>query len=201
MPIGYVAVAAFGAGNVPGLLVVPFAFGFGLLDAIVAFGHISGGHDNPAVTVAMVLDKRTTVLDGVAYIVAQVAGAIAAAMLVLAAISQTAVANGIAHPGSSTTDLGALLIETVATTGFVIVLLTVTKRAAAIAGIVIPLTLVAIHFGTATLSGASVNPARSIGSALVGGDLSKIWIYIAAPIVGAVVGWLVFKVMGEGAEA
>ena len=87
-----------------------------------------------------------------------------------------------------------------ATAGFVIVILTVTKRAAAIAGFVIPLTLVAIHFAAATLSGASVNPARSIGSALVGGDLSKICIYLVGPIVGAVVGWLVWNLMGEGAD-
>ena len=63
------SVAAFGAGNVPGLLVVPFSLGLGLLAAIFAFDHISGGHYNPAVTVAMVLDKRTTVNDGVAYVV------------------------------------------------------------------------------------------------------------------------------------
>ena len=87
-----------------------------------------------------------------------------------------------------------------ATAAFLIVILTVTKRAASMAGIVIPLTLVAIHFATATLSGASVNPARSIGSALVGGDLSQIWIYLVGPVVGAVIGWLVFKYMGQGAD-
>ncbi len=62
----------------PSLLVVPFSFGLGLLAAIFAFGHISGGHFNPAVTVAMVLDRRTTPIEAVGYIVAQVIGAIGA---------------------------------------------------------------------------------------------------------------------------
>ena len=201
MTIGYLSVAAFGAGSVPGLLVVPFSFGLGLLTAIFAFGHISGGHYNPAVTVAMILDKRIGIADAAAYIVAQVIGAVAAAVLVMVVVSQAVVTSGITAPGKDITDIGALLIEIVATAGFLLVILTVTKRAASMAGIVIPLALVAIHFGTATLSGASVNPARSIGSALVGGDLSHIWIYIVAPIVGAALGWAVFKAMGSGADA
>ena len=98
--IGYLSVAAFGAADPApaGLLVVPFSFGFGLLAAIFAFGHISGGHFNPAVTVAMVLDKRTTPVDAVGYIVAQVIGAVAAGLLVMAAVSQAAVTAGITDP-------------------------------------------------------------------------------------------------------
>lgn len=201
--IGYLSVAAFGAtgGAVGGLLVVPFSFGFGLLAAIFAFGHISGGHYNPAVTVAMVLDGRTTVVDAVGYIVAQVLGAIGAGLVVMITVSQAAVAAGVTKPGTGVTDIGALIIETLATAGFLLVILTVTKRNGNIAGLVIPLTLVAIHFGTATLSGASVNPARSIGSALIGGDMAALWIYIVAPVVGAVLGWVVFKAMGSAADA
>ena len=201
MTIGYLSVAAFSAVDVAGLVVVPFSFGFGLLAAIFAFGHISGGHYNPAVTVAMVLDKRTTPVDAVGYIIAQVAGAIAAALLVMVVISQDAVKSGITAPGKTTTDIGALIIEIVATAGFLVVILTATKRASAVAGLVIPLTLVAIHFATATLSGASVNPARSLGSAIIGGDVSAIWIYLVGPIAGAVLGWLVWKVMDGGADA
>jgi len=193
--IGYLSVAAFHATSVPtaGLLVVPFSFGFGLLAAIFAFGHISGGHFNPAVTIAMVLDRRTTPADGIGYIVAQIVGAILAGLLVMAAVSQQAVTQGIS-------DTGALFIETAATAAFLAVILASTKRAPALAGLVIPLTLVAIHFATATLSGASVNPARSLGSALVGGDLSKIWIYLVGPVVGGVIGWVAWRVMDGGAE-
>jgi aquaporin Z len=199
--IGYLSIAASGAaGFQSALLVVPFAFGFGLLAAIFAFGHISGGHFNPAVTVAMVLDGRTTVIDGVAYVASQVIGGIAAAVLVLVAINQDAVKAGITAPGGGVSDLGALLIEIVATAGFCAVILASTRRVPSLAALAIPMTLVAIHFGTASLSGSSVNPARSLGSALIGGDLSVIWIYIVGPVIGAVLGWLAWKVVDGGAE-
>ena len=71
------------------------------------------------------------------------------------------------------------------------------KRVPNLAGVAIPLTLVAIHFAIATLSGSSVNPARSIGSALVGGDLSQLWIYIVGPIVGGVLGYGIYRVIDE----
>ena len=184
----------------PGLLVVPFSFGFGLLAAIFAFGHISGGHFNPAVTVAMVLDKRTTSIDAVGYIVAQIVGALAAGVLVMIAVSQAAVKAGTTNPGTGISDIGALIIEIVATAAFLTVILTSSKRAPQLAGLAIPLTLVAIHFGTATLSGASVNPARSIGSALVGGDVAHLWIYLVGPIVGGILGWVAWKAVDGGGD-
>ena len=94
------------------LLVVPFAFGFGLLAAIYAFGHVSGGHFNPAVTVAMVLDGRTTPADAVGYIIAQIIGAIARRRRRPLTVSQAAVAAGITKPGAGITDLSALILET-----------------------------------------------------------------------------------------
>jgi aquaporin Z len=200
LTIGYASVAAFGAAGVPGLLVVPFAFPLGLLAAIFAFGHVSGGHFNPAVTVAMVIDKRTSTMDAAGYIVAQAIGAIGAAALVLAVAGQGAVAAGVTKPGGGVTDIGALILEIFLTAGFVTVILTSTKRAHLLAPLAIPLTLVAIHFAAAPLSGASVNPVRSLGSALVGGDLTGLWIYIVAPIVGAVVGWAMFRVVDGGRE-
>ena len=201
LTIGYTSVAAFGAADVPGLLVVPFSFGFGLLAAIFAFGHISGGHYNPAVTVAMVLDRRTEPVEAAGYIAAQVVGAIAAAVVVLVAVSQDAVTAGITAPSPAVTDIGALVLEVVFTAAFLAVILASTKRAPALAPLAIPLTLVAIHFGIASLSGASVNPARSIGSAVVGGDLSALWIYLVGPVVGAVIGWAAWRLVDGGADA
>ena len=198
--IGYLSVAAFGAAGASGLLVVPFSFGLGLLAAIFAFGHISGGHFNPAVTVAMVLDGRTTPVEAVGYIVSQVIGAIAAGALVVVAVNQDAVAAGVTKPGGGVTDIGALIIETVATAGFIAVILASTRRTPALAALAIPLTLVAIHFATASLTGASVNPARSLGSALMGADLTAIWIYIVAPVVGAALGGVAWKLVGGGGE-
>ena len=186
------AVGAVGAGA-PLLVVVPLAFGLGLLAAIFAFGHISGGHFNPAVTVAMVIDGRTTPADAAGYIVAQVIGAIGAAGLVLVLWSQAAVAGTITAPGSGFTDMQALILETVLTAIFLLVILASTKHASSLAALAIPLTLVAIHFAAVPFTGASVNPARSIGSALLGGDLSKLWIYLVAPIIGAVIAALVYR--------
>ena len=197
LTIGYSSVAALGVADVPNLLVVPFGFGFGLLAAIFAVGHISGGHFNPAVTVAAVLDKRIETTDAIGYILAQVIGAIAAAVIVFVVVGQSAVAAGVTKPGPGVTDIGALILEIVLTAGFVLVILVSTKRAAGLAPLAIPLTLVAIHFASATLSGASVNPARSIGSALIGADLSALWIYLVGPIVGALGGWAIYRVLDD----
>jgi aquaporin Z len=141
-----------------------------------------------------VLDKRLPVIDAVGYIVAQVIGAVGAAAVVLLTVSQAAVTAGITKPGQGVSDVSALILETVFTAIFVVVILTSTKRAHMLAPLAIPLTLVAIHFAIATVSGSSVNPARSIGSALVGGDLAGLWIYIVGPIVGGVIGWAVYRV-------
>jgi aquaporin Z len=200
MTIGYASVAAFGAASTSGLLVVPFSFGLGLLAAIFAVGHISGGHFNPAVTVAAVLDGRTSTQDAIGYILAQVVGAVAAAAVVFIVAGQAAVAAGVTKPGGGVTEIGALILEIVLAAGFILVILTSTKRSPMLAPLAIPLTLVAIHFAAAPLSGASVNPARSIGSALLGADLAALWIYIVAPIVGAAGGWALFRVIDGGEE-
>jgi len=197
--IGYLSVAAIqAAGGASGLLVVPWSFGFGLLAAIFAVGHISGGHFNPAVTIAMVLDKRTPAMDAVGYIIAQIIGAIAAGVIVLLAINQGAVAAGITKPNAEMTDIGALILEAVATAGFVLVILASTRRASALAALAIPLTLVAFHFALAPLTGSSLNPARSIGSALVGGDINQLWIYLVGPVIGGIIGWGAWRVIDGG---
>jgi aquaporin Z len=200
LTIGYLSVPAFAAASAPtpNLLVVPFSFGLGLLAAIFAVGHISGGHFNPAVTIAMVLDRRTPPMDAIGYIIAQVIGAIAAGVVVLLTINQAAVTAGVTKPGAGVSDISALIIEIIATAGFLLVILASTRRASALAALAIPLSLVAFHFGVATLSGASLNPARSIGSALVGGDIGALWIYLVGPVIGGIVGWGVWRVLDGG---
>ena len=195
LTIGYAAVANFNASTpaTAGILVVPFAFGLGLLAAIFAFGHVSGGHYNPAVTIAMVLDKRTTPVEAVGYIIAQVIGAIGAGAIILISINQDAVKAGITKPGAGISDVSALILEITFTAFFLIVILTASKRAGSLAGVAIALALVAIHFALSTLTGSSVNPARSIGSAVVGGDLNQLWIYLVGPIVGGIIGWGIYR--------
>jgi aquaporin Z len=110
------------------------------------------------------------------------------------------VADGITKPGAGISDLSALVIEAIFTAIFVTVILVVSKRNPTMAVIAIPLTLVAVHFAIATITGSSVNPARSIGSAVVGGDLSQLWIYLVGPTIGGIIGYGVYRVMDGGGE-
>jgi aquaporin Z len=192
--IGSMSIVAATTMNAPILVVVPLGFGFGLLAAIFALGDISGGHFNPAVTLAAFLDQRVPTVDAVAYVIAQVVGAIGASAVVLVMTSQAAVrstANG--HPDSFS-DIQAFALEVILTALFLLVILTVTKRDPGHAPLAIPLTLVAIHLAAIPFSGASVNPARSLGPAVVGGDLSQIWVYLTAPFVGGAIGWVFYRV-------
>lgn len=195
------SVLILGDAKAPLMVVVPLGFGFGLLAAIFAFGHISGGHFNPAVSIAMVVDGRMPAMKAAGYIVSQIIGAIGAAALVLVLFSQAAVAATVTHPGNGFDDLKALVLETVLTAGFLLVILTATKHASSLAALAIPVALVAIHLAAIPFSGASVNPARSIGPALVGGDLSSLWIYIVAPVLGGIIGALIYRAANSGTEA
>jgi aquaporin Z len=195
--MGSLAIRATGtiAGS-PLLVVVPIGFGLGLLAAIAVSGHVSGGHFNPAVTLGAFLDKRLDAMNAVGYMVAQVIGAVVASLMILALSDRAGVAGTKNMPGP-VGDGGAFLVEIVLTAIFVAVILTVTKKdsAAGPAIIVIPLTLLAIHAVGIPFSGASVNPARSLGPAIVSMDFAAIWIYLTAPFIGAVVGWLVHRVL------
>jgi MIP family channel proteins len=177
----------------PDLVIIGFGFGLGLFVAIQAFGAISGGHYNPAVTVAAVLDGRLDWMTGVGYIASQLIGGIAAAALVLAVSSQAAVAGTATLPGPNISDVQAVVIEAVFSAIFILVILTSTKRTPSHAPFAIPLTLMVIHFAIVPFTGSSVNPARSLASALVGGKLDSIWVYMVGPIVGAVIGWGVYR--------
>ena len=194
------AVLALGDGRAPLMVVVPLGFGFGLLAAIFTFGHISGGHFNPAVSVAMVVDRRMPAMVAAGYIVAQVIGAIGAAILVLVLFDQEAVAATTTHPNNGFDDVKALVLETVLTAGFLLVILSSTKHASSLAALAIPLTLVAIHLAAVPFTGASVNPARSIGPALIGNDFTNLWIYIVAPILGGIIGALIYRAANHPAD-
>lgn len=192
--MGSMSILAVGAfEGSPALVVIPIGFGLGLLAAIAVGGHVSGGHFNPAVTLGALLDKRIDAMGAAGYVVAQVIGAVAASLVILAISSQDAVAGTKNMPGIS--DLGAFTVEVTLTAIFVTVILTVTKKAPDLAMLVIPLTLLAIHAVGIPFSGASVNPARSLGPAIVSLDFAAIWIYLTAPFVGAVVGWFVYRVL------
>jgi len=197
--VGSMAILSASLSQMPALLTVPFGFGLALMAAIAISGHVSGGHFNPAVTVGAWLDRRIELGEGIGYVVAQLVGAIAASGMMLGLTNQGAVAATRTLPGD--TDLLAFAVETVLTAVFIAVILTVTKRNGSQAGFIIPITLVVIHFAGIPFSGASVNPARSLAPALVGADLSSIWVYLTAPFLGAIIGWIVFRALDGGDDA
>ena len=141
---------------------------------------------------------RIDVMNAVGYIVAQVIGAIAASGVVLLIASQEAVqATASGYPAGKM--VNAFFVEVLLTAIFLLVILTVTKRAPNHAAFAIPLTLTVIHFAGIPFSGASVNPARSLGPALVGGTLDQtIIVWIAGPLLGAVLGWAAQGVPRQG---
>jgi aquaporin Z len=196
---GSMSILAAIAMEAPILVVVPFGFGLALLTSIFAFGSASGAHYNPAITLAALLDRQIGPLEAGAYVLAQVIGAIGASALVgVVAGGPGQVALTRNALGPSVAPLSGFAIEVVLTATFLIVILTTARRVPTHAPFVIPLTLVMIHMAGIPFSGASVNPARALGPALVSGNLSEIWIYLTAPLVGGAIGWALYRVFEAG---
>ncbi|MES1239789.1 MAG: MIP/aquaporin family protein, partial [Chloroflexota bacterium] len=186
------------------LIVVPVAFGLGLMAAIAIAGDASGGHFNPAVTLAAVLDGRVRWTTGLAYVVAQAIGAFGASLFILLALSSAFVKATV----NQAQDFGAgpdvavrsFAIEVVLTAIFIAVILTVSARRPTVAVFVIPLTLTVIHIVGIPMSGASVNPIRSLAPAVVTGTYDGLWVYLTAPFLGSVIGWALYKVLNPADE-
>ena len=202
---GTTGVVAAGRAHAPILVVVPFAFGFALLAGLYAFGEVSGGHFNPAVSLAMYLDKRLPASELAGYWVAQFAGGILASVALLIATSQDEVKGTATKPFAG--NGSAFWIELLFTAIFVLVILQASRseRFGPSALIAIPLTLVVVHICAIPFSGTSVNPARTLGPDLVGNTWTGIWIYFVAPPLGAAIAWAVHAGVvrsgGPGPEA
>ncbi len=188
---------------------VAFAFGLTVLTMAAALGPISGGHFNPAVTVGLATAGRLPARDVIPYIVAQVLGGIVGAAILYVIATGKAGAdigsfatNGYGDRSPGKYGLGAALVcEIVMTFGFVTVILGATeKRApAAAAPLAIGLALTLIHLVSIPVTNTSVNPARSTAPALfVGGDaLGQLWLFWLAPIVGAIIAGLAYRLLAE----
>ena len=189
--------AAFLSASIGTLGVVAIALAFGLSIVALAYsiGRISGCHVNPAVSLAMWINKKLSAKEFVCYVIAQVLGAFAGAGLLLLIINNTTVGDiGLGTNGFgdySQVGLGmwgAVLVEIIATFIFVFAILGVTddEKYERISGVVIGLTLTLVHIFCIPLTGTSVNPARSLAPAvLVGGDaLSQVWVFIVGPLLG-----------------
>ena len=191
-----------------GWLGVALAFGLTLLTMAYAIGPISGAHLNPAVTLGVYLAGRLPAKDVAPYMVAQVVGGVIAAILlwiIASGSAEGAPTNLAANGWSDYSTAAAFIVELVATFVFVMVILGVTseKRSTVMAGLVIGLTLTAIHLFSITITGTSLNPARSIGPALFSGGaaIAQLWLFIVAPLLGGAAAGLVYKArMFEAAE-
>lgn len=193
-----------------GFVGVSLAFGLSVLTMAYAVGHISGGHFNPAVTVGLWAGGRFPASDIIPYWIAQVVAAIvAAAVLYLIASGQAGfdLAGGFASNGYGEHSpggyplLSALVAEIVLTVFFLIIILGSTdKRApAGFAPIAIGLALTLIHLISIPVTNTSVNPARSTGPALfVGGwAMAQLWLFWVAPLIGGVLGGLIYRRLGS----
>lgn len=197
-----IVIAGFGGAFPMGIMAIGMTFGMAVTTMAYAIGSVSGCHLNPAVTAAVWASGRMSMSDAIGYIVSQLVGGIVGA-LILYLILKGKVAGydvakqGLGQNGWSDFSMGsAMLAEFVATLIFTIVILAVTgaKGATPIAGLVIGLTLMIMHFAFIPVSGASLNGARSLGPAVfVGGTaLAQVWLYLVVPtIAGAIAGWLV----------
>ncbi|MFA5268602.1 MAG: aquaporin Z [Methanoregula sp.] len=199
--------AAVIAGKSIGFLGIAFAFGLAVLAMVYAIGPISGCHINPAITIAMLVNGKINRKDAGMYIICQCIGAIIASALLVAIMSGLPAYNiatdglaqngyGIASPGGYSM-LSGLIAEVIITFIFLMVIFSATSKAApaGFAGIAIGLTLTMLLLVAIPLTSGSLNPARSLGPALFAGSvaLSQLWLFIIAPIFGAVLAAYVWK--------
>jgi len=199
-----IAGPAVGATTV-GVLGIAFAFGLAIVAMAYGIGPVSGCHVNPAVSLGAFIAGRMKVGDLIAYVVAQCLGAIAAAAVLWLIMSGKASGwnGGLGANGWGPGYLGeynllsAAVFEVVATFLFLVTILGVTQKGAPtqFAGLAIGLTLTAIHIVGINVTGVSVNPARSLGPALLvgGAALSQLWLFIVAPLIGAAVAGVLFR--------
>lgn len=192
---GTAAVVGCSAENGTGYLLTALAFGLVIVAMAYSIGNVSGCHINPAVSIAMLVSGKLSLVDFIGYIVAQFAGATAGAAVLMALVGKE---SGLGANALYNDSIGlSILVEIILTFVFVIAILGVTSKIenSSVAGIVIGLTLTLVHILGISFTGTSVNPARSFGPALlVGGDaLSNVWVFIVAPLIGGVLAALVYK--------
>ena len=206
---GAAVIAGMGSGATSiDVLGISFAFGLAIVAMAYGIGPVSGCHVNPAVSFGVLMAGRMSVGEFIGYAIAQTLGALAGAAILYLILSGKASGwtGGLGQNGWGTGYLGeynmvsALVFEAVATFLFLVCILGVTQEGAPthMAGIAIGLTLVVIHIVGINVTGVSVNPARSIGPAIVGMEananaVSQLWLFIVAPLIGAGIAGLMFK--------
>lgn len=202
--------AGLGIGTM-GVFTIAIAFGLSIVAMAYVIGNISGCHINPAVSLAMLINKKMNVKDFIGYVIAQVLGAFAGTGILYGILVNTALgasslgANGFGEASAAgITMVGAIIVEIVLTFVFIYTILGVTsdEKKGSVAGIVIGLTLAFVHIIGIPLTGTSVNPARSLAPAVfMGGEaLKQVWVFIVAPFVGSALAAIVYKFLNVSKE-
>ncbi len=178
-------------------ILTALAFGGVIVAMAYSIGNISGCHINPAVSIAVWINKGMSFKDFIGYVIAQFAGAIAGAAVLLALIGTE---KGLGANGLYDANIvKSLIIEVILTCIFVLAVLGATSKIenSKVAGLVIGGSLTLVHLMGIFFTGTSVNPARSFGPALLlGGDaLANVWVFIVAPLVGGVLAALIWKIL------
>ena len=185
-------------------LLIAFAFGFVVMAMAYTVGHVSGCHINPAVSLGVYLTGKMSTHDFIKYVISQILGGIVgAAILVIIFNSNASLgANGFGELSAlNIVWYRAFIVEVILTAVFVLVVLTVSnkKEHSSISGLIIGLTLTLVHILGIPFTGTSVNPARSFGAALFTGGLAleQVWLFILAPLCGAVLAALFYRFIIE----
>jgi MIP family channel proteins len=186
-------------GTAPNLLLIAFGHGLILMAMIYALGAISGAHFNPAITIAVAALRKLSLQDALGYIIAQLVGAAIAVLLHALILNEGDTSYGLTLPAPEISDGSALLIEAILTFFLATAVIGTAvsgKAPAGFHGLAIGLTLTVSILVGGTLTGASLNPARTFGPAIVSGDFSHHWVYWAGPILGSMVAamaaWLLY---------
>ena len=192
-------------------LLIAVAFGLTIVAMAYSVGNISGCHINPAVSIAMLASSKMSVSDFFGYIISQFLGAITGAAVLFAITGDKGLgSNGYGSASALGTGVwGALAVEIILTFVFVFAILGVTskKEYSSVSGIVIGLTLTLVHILGIPFTGTSVNPARSFGPALIAAftgnsePLKQVWVFIVAPLIGAILAAAVYKLISEKTES
>lgn len=176
-----------------GLVGICLAFGIIVMAMIYVFGHISGAHINPAVTIAFLIGKLISKIDAFFYILAQIFGAFLASLLLKLMFPENLTLGATLPSGGI---LPSFLFEFVLTFFLMLTIFGVTARKefSSFVGLIIGLLVTGISLFASPISGGSFNPARSLAPAIVSGNISALWLYLVAPILGAITATLVWKI-------
>jgi len=197
-----VSASMFGPGlTLEGILLISFAHGSAIGLMVYSFGHISGAHINPAVTIPMMITRKIGIIDGIGYIAFQIIGAIIAAFSVKAILPELGAAVNFGVQGGPSDFIGKSAMSGFALelvfTFFLVAVIFMTavhkKAAAGMAGLSIGGMIFLLHLVGVPLTGASMNPARTLGPALASGFWEFHWIYWAGPIIGGIIAGLIMN--------